>query len=204
MFMSLDELRSSGLLELYVIGDISASEKLMVETAITDNPSLKQEIFDIEKALESYAKLHAKPVGDTAKPMLLAELDYSERMKSGESYRNAPSLGLESQISDYSLWLERSDFKEPKEYGAMHGKIISANDQKTTLVVWLKYGAPDEVHTDEIEKFLILEGTCDIIIGDQTHSLSSGDYLSIPLHINHRVEVTSGFPCKVILERSAV
>ena len=201
--MSIDELKSSGLLELYVIGDVTDSEKLIVEKAAAEHASIKQEIFEIEKSLEMYAQHMAIPVSPTVKPMLLAMVDYSERIKNGEPIVNAPSLNSNSKISDFNPWLLRPDFQEPEAYDAMHGKIISADDQKKTLVVWLRYGAPDEVHTDEIEKFLVLEGSCDIVIGDKTHSLSKGDYLSIPLHINHSVEVTSSFPCKIILERSA-
>lgn len=201
--MSIDELKSSGLLELYVIGDVTETEQLMVEKAVAEYPSLKQDIFEIEKSLETYAQYHAIPVAATAKPMLLTMLDYSERIKQGEVPVSTPNLSPESKVSDFAQWLTKPDFQEPQEYGAMHGKIISADDQKTTMVVWLKFGAPDETHTDEIEKFLVLEGSCNIIIGDQTHSLSSGDYLSIPLHVNHRVEVTSNIPCKVILERAA-
>jgi len=201
--MSIDELKSSGLLELYVIGDVTESEKIIVNKAIADFPSLKQEVSEIEKALEAYAQYHAKPVCATTKPMLLATLDYTERINKGEQSISLPSLGPTSKISDFSKWLERPDFQEPQEYGDMHGKIISADDQRTTMVVWLKYGAPDEIHSDELEKFLVLEGTCDIIIGDHKHSLTAGDYLSIPLHIKHRVEVTSDSACKVILERAA-
>ncbi len=201
--MSIDQLKSSGLLELYVMGNVTESEQLMIEKAIADNPSLKQEIKDIEESLEAYAQLNAIPTDVSTKPMILAMLDYSERLKNGEVPIPAPSLSPQSEISDFLPWLERSDMQEPDEYEAMHGKIISADDHKTTMIVWLKHGAPDETHIDEIEKFLVCEGSCNIIIGDQTHSLTTGDYIAIPLFVNHRVEVTSNEPCKVILERAA-
>jgi mannose-6-phosphate isomerase-like protein (cupin superfamily) len=54
-----------------------------------------------------------------------------------------------------------------------------------------------------MEHFLIVEGTCDITIGDKVHHLVPGDYLSIPLYIDHDVKVTSITPCKVILQRVA-
>jgi mannose-6-phosphate isomerase-like protein (cupin superfamily) len=201
--MSIDELKSSGLLELYVIGDITESEVLMVEQALIKDPALKQEIIHIEHSLEMYAQHHAEPVAATAKSMFLAVLDYSERIKNGEEYVSVPSLNPSSKISDFNAWINRSDFQVPEKYDSMFGKIISADDQKSTILIWLKYGAPDEVHTNELEKFLVVEGSCDIKIGDQTHSLSSGDFLSIPLHVVHSVKVTSDIPCKIILERTA-
>lgn len=201
--MSIDELKSSGLLELYVIGEVTESEELLIEKAIAANPILKQEIFEIEKALEVYAMHHTISPSGSAQPMLLAMLDYSERVKNGEVIVAAPSLNPKSKKSEFNTWITRPDFQEPEEFGPMYGKIISADEQKTTMLVWLRFGAPDEVHTDELESFLILEGSCNLIIGDKTHSLVAGDYLTIPLHINHRVEVTSDIPCKLILERAA-
>ncbi len=59
------------------------------------------------------------------------------------------------------------------------------------------------MHTHELEKFLILEGTCDITIEDEVYSLKAGDFLSIPLYNKHDVKVTSLNPCKAILQRIA-
>ena len=201
--MSIEQIRDEGLLELYVIGDLSDTQSTLIEEKIKEHPALKSEILQIELALEQYALSHAIEPEPTVKPMLLAVADYSTRISNGETPVNPPSLHAGSKPSDFKEWLERDDMQEPSSYETMHGKIIGSNEEKTTLIVWLKDGAPDETHTDEIEKFLILEGTCDITIGDEVHSLSAGDYLSIPLHINHRVEVTSPIRCKIILERAA-
>jgi len=72
-----------------------------------------------------------------------------------------------------------------------------------TALLWLRYMAPQEVHHHEYEKFLILEGSCDIIVGNKTHSLLPGDYFCIPLHERHEVRITSSMPCKAILQRVA-
>jgi mannose-6-phosphate isomerase-like protein (cupin superfamily) len=63
--------------------------------------------------------------------------------------------------------------------------------------------APDEIHDNEYEKFLIVEGECDITVGTNVHHLTPGNYFSIPLHATHSVKVTSKTPCKVILQRVA-
>jgi mannose-6-phosphate isomerase-like protein (cupin superfamily) len=201
--MSIDQIISSGLLELYVIGDLSQAEKLLVEKAMEEDDSVKDEMLEIEKALEAYAFNKAIAVDPTTKPMLFAAVNFSDRLENGEVPVTSPTLSSKSKISDFSQWLEREDMQEPDEYDSMHGKIIDSNNQKTTMIVWLKDGAPDETHTDEIEKFLIVEGSCDITIGNTVHSLKSGDFLSIPLFVNHSLVVTSNFPCKVILERTA-
>lgn len=201
--MELNEILESGLLELYVIGDLSSAENEIVENAIAQNPALKQEIQEIEKTLEAYAMAHASEIPATVKPMLLTMNNYQERLANGEKPQNPPVLSKDSNPSEFKEWLERPDLQEPDAYDSMAGRIIGANEDKTTMIVWLKEGAPPEVHTDEIEKFLIVEGTCDITIGETKHSLKAGDYLEIPLFISHHVVVTSTFRCKIILERYA-
>ena len=89
------------------------------------------------------------------------------------------------------------------EHQDIFAKIIGYAPEVTTAIVWIKEMAPEETHTDEYEKFLIIEGTCDIVIEHKVHQLKAGDYFSIPLHANHHVVVTSEIPCKAILQRVA-
>lgn len=203
MSINIQHIRESGLLELYVLGDLGNVDVQTIEQALIDFPDLKKDIDSIEIALEKFAFANAKEPDPTLGPFLVTTLDYMERIKAGEEPTFPPALHEGSTIDDFKEWLDRDDMVEPEEYEAMHGKIIGSTEGRTTIITWLKYGAPDETHTDEYEKFLVVEGTCDITIGDKVHSLKAGDYLAIPLHINHRVEVTSSFRCKVILERAA-
>lgn len=55
MGLSLTDLRASGLLELYVIGELSPREHAQVEEAIQSYPELKQELQDIEQTLQQLA-----------------------------------------------------------------------------------------------------------------------------------------------------
>ncbi|RZK81830.1 MAG: cupin domain-containing protein [Pedobacter sp.] len=91
----------------------------------------------------------------------------------------------------------------PNEFDEVFAKILHHSQEAITAIAWIKHMAPQEVHDHEYEKFLILEGTCTIHIEDESHHLKPGDYLTIPLHKNHFVEVTSAVPCKVILQRIA-
>ena len=51
----------SGILELYVLGQLNAQEQVEVEAMIAKNPVLKQEVEAIELAMEQYALQHALP-----------------------------------------------------------------------------------------------------------------------------------------------
>lgn len=203
--MGLDNIRNEGLLERYIVGDLNELEFEELEKALIKYPELKEELKEIEKAFEIYAQAHAMEPDPTTKPMLMAFVNYTERLKGGEPVSHPPALNENTKIEDYKEWLDRPNLQEPDNYEAMHGYIIGHSEERTNLIVWLKYGAPDETHTDEQEKFFIVEGTCNIVLDDkEVHALKPGDYFAIPLHVSHRVEVTSNIPCKVILERKKV
>ncbi len=201
--MTINEIRGSGLLELYVIGSLEEEELTIVENAILTYPTLKEDIREIEYALFEVANAYAIPPHGSVKPLLMATIDYIERIKSGEIPCSPPLLRTTSNVNDFEEWLNRSDMRAPDDFDAMYAKIIADEPEKLTAIVWLRYGAPPEIHTKEHERFLIVEGSCDITIGEVKHQLNPGDYLAIPLHISHHVVVTSNLPCKIILQRVA-
>jgi mannose-6-phosphate isomerase-like protein (cupin superfamily) len=196
------EYMGSGLLELYVLGATSPAESTEVELMAATDPAIRLEIEAIEEALEAYAMEHAAAPNPVIKPFLLATIDYTERLKGGEPITMPPVLNKNSIIEDYSPWLNRSDLLVPGD-NAIFAKIIGYTPEVVTAIVWIKEYAPHEIHDHEFEKFLIVEGTCDIVVGDEVYALVPGDYFAIPLHKNHQVKVTSTIPCKVILQRIA-
>lgn len=193
----------SGILETYAMGVTSSSESAEVEEMIRLHSEVCLEVEKIRKALEQYAFDHTKTPSPAIKPFLMAIIDYSERIRNGETPTEPPALHSGSVPDDYSFWLNRSDLATPSSFGDFHAKIIGYNPAVTTAIVWMRYMAPPEVHHNEYEKFLVLEGSCEIEIGTTVHKLSTGDFLSIPLHITHHLRVTSPIPCKVILQRCA-
>ncbi len=193
----------SGILEAYVLGIATGEEASMVEKLALAHPEIKEELEQIAISLEQYAADHAVEPHATMKPLLLASIDYSERLKNGEPETVPPLLNENITISDYDQWLNRPDMVMPENSDNVFLKIIGSTPEATTAIVWLKEFAPDEVHHNEHECFLIIEGSCDIRIGDKVHQLVPGDYLNIPLHIDHEVKVTSSVPCKIILQRKA-
>ncbi len=193
----------SGILEEYVLGLTSDSENTEIAAILLSHPEIKDEINSITDALVSYADKNAPELDPTIKPMVLATIDYMERIKGGEAPSFPPELNEHSKISDFTEWLNRKDIVLPDDFEDVHAKIIGFEPTKITAVTWLKYGSPEELHHNQYEKFLILEGTCDLTIEGKVYSLVAGNYLSIPLHVKHDVRVTSTMPCKVILQRIA-
>ncbi len=193
----------SGILELYVLGVTNKKENEEIAKIALSHIAVREEIKNISAAIEDYAKQNAVAPDPTIKPFLMAVIDYVERLKNGEHPSFPPVLNENSKISDYNQWINRDDIRLSENFKDFHAKIIGYTPEVTTAIIWIKNMAPQEVHTYELEKFLILEGTCDITIEDEVYGLKAGDFLSIPLYNKHDVKVTSLNPCKAILQRIA-
>lgn len=194
---------TSGILEMYVMGHTSPEESLRVEEMAADHEEIRIELALIETTLQAYAQQHAVQPDPGIKPFLMATIDYIDRMEHGERPSFPPVLDAGSTLADYATWLDNEQFKLEEPLQEVQARIIGYSPHMTTAIVWLERGAPPETHTDELERFLIVEGTCNIMVGDEDNHLKAGDFFSIPLHRSHQVIVTSQQPCKVILQRIA-
>lgn len=201
--MNIKEYIKTGILEMYVLGQTSEEENLEIAALSKIHPEIKSEIDEITASFIAYSESTVAGVNPAIKPMLLATIDYTERLRSGEIPTYPPIMDENTKMSDFEEWTKRTDMLEPQHFEDMYVKIIGYDSQATTGIAWLIGATPYEIHTDEYEKFLILEGSCDIITDSETFSLLPGDYKAIPLHEGHVVKVTSLIPCKVILQRVA-
>lgn len=194
----------SGILEMYVMGMVTDAEAKEVEDMALQHAAVRAEITAIGDTMEKLAVQNAVAPHPAVKPLLMATLNYMQRLQAGETPEFPPALHAGSTIEDFSRWLNRPDLLAPAHTEEIFVRVIGSTPEMTTAIVWLQTMAPHEVHDHEYEKFLVVEGTCDITIGDdEVHSLVPGDYLAIPLYKGHHVTVTSKTPCKVILQRVA-
>lgn len=193
---------NSGILEQYVLGNTDPGISREVELMASTHPDIRRELDAISEALEAYAMENAIDPDPILKPFLVATIDYTNRLNNGEAVTIPPILNENSTIEDYAPWFKRTDMVS-SDSEDLYAKIIGYTPEAITAIVWIKDYAPQEVHDHEFERFLILEGTCEIIVGDEVNKLVPGDYFAIPLHKTHMVKVTSSIPCKVILQRLA-
>jgi mannose-6-phosphate isomerase-like protein (cupin superfamily) len=200
--MNSKEFIESGILELYALGIASIAEQEEVVFRAKTDRAIQDELHAIGKSLEAITMKQAIAPSPILKPFLMATINYMDRIIQGEPITEPALLNKHSTIDNYAAWLLRPDMvyagKEP-----VFAFIIGHTKKVTTAIVWLKEIAPQEVHDDELESFLIVEGTCDIVVDGKVNSLVPGDYFTIPLYKNHFIKVTSAIPCKVILQRVA-
>ena len=75
----------SGILETFVMGDTNREETDLVNEMAASYKEVKDEIESISEALEFYANTTAITPDPTIRPLLLATIDYTERLKTGEA-----------------------------------------------------------------------------------------------------------------------
>jgi mannose-6-phosphate isomerase-like protein (cupin superfamily) len=201
--MDIEKYINSGTIEMYVMGALPADEAAELKFLATKHPEIDAEIQRTTLALESYATANSKAPNPQVKLMLMATLDYMQRLENGETPVIAPALSKKTKKEDFAEFINHPRMQAPAEYEHAFIKIISYTPTLSTAIVWLTEGFPQETHHNEHESFFILEGTCNIYIDNEIHQLYPGDQLTIPLHSTHSVQVTSSVPCKLILERKA-
>ena len=193
----------SGIIESYVLGLATVEEQQELESLAAQHQEVQVAVDEFSLLLEKEAMANAIQPDPLVKPMVMATYDFITRMEAGETPSNPPVLYEQSQISDFEEWLSRPDMILPASPENIYAKIIAFTPEVTTAIVWIKDMAPQEVHHDEFEKFLIVEGACCITIDGTGHQLTAGDFIAIPLYKKHHVSVTSYITCKVILQRVA-
>lgn len=90
--MTIDEIRESGMLELYALGQLSAREQEVVMQYLASYPALKKDLEEIERSLEKYAHAAGIKAPDTVKERILSEIS-DTAVRSGETPSPSRSLG---------------------------------------------------------------------------------------------------------------
>jgi mannose-6-phosphate isomerase-like protein (cupin superfamily) len=199
--MNAKELITSGLLEEYVLGTLDAEQVVAVRNAIATESSVQTEVLALEQAFEQLAMAQATEPPLSARSEILSLVNAAE-VEHANTER-PPILHPASKAAEFARWIEQPHLVEDPANEDTYFMPFAMNEEALTALVWMRKGAPVETHTDCIEKFLILEGTCNIIIGDKAHPMRAGDYMRIPMHVPHSVVVTSDITCRIIVQRVA-
>jgi len=78
--MSVRQLKESGILEMYVLNQLTEQESQLVQYLRIIDKQIKQEILEIETALEAYAVLNQVALDPILESQIMANIDYLVRI----------------------------------------------------------------------------------------------------------------------------
>lgn len=199
------EFIESGILEDYLQGVLSPETIAQVELMVALHPEVARALAALE-AVHSRLITHASAVPPPARArdrfLNFMEMEATSHHQEERIIR-PPYLNASSKSQDYAPWTEREGIRPPEQFDNVFVIPVHADQDCRTLLVWVKQEIAGEVHLSEVEKFLVLEGTCMIDVEGTQYNLQAGDYMSIPKYRNHTVYVTSDYPCKLIVQQIA-
>ena len=179
---------ANGILELYVLDLLSPNEKLGVERMLKVYPELKQEILAIENALEQYANANAIQPSKKLENEIL-EIVENLTIEQDISFTQLPFI---NQYSNYLNWMPLVEQVKPVQLiDGIFNKVLQHNNQITQVLVVSEIDIPEEIHEDEHESFLILDGNCECIVNGKSRLMGPGDFMAIPLYEPHDVILKS-------------
>lgn len=188
-------------LDSYVLGELSREEELDIEKMAAVDPGLRARIDGTREAMSGMAMVgRVTPPQNLRQKVLSAmhEAVHAERVSG-----RPPIMHHGSSLDEFAQWLEDPLHVLPADNEGFHLVELDISEDRQTGLVWLKHGSPAEVHSDCVERLMIVEGTCIVHLGKEQVSLSSGDVFTIPMHVEHSVQVTSDGWCKAIVQRVA-
>lgn len=142
--MTHDELRQSGLLELYVANACTAEERLMVEQAAKRDPQIQRELDEIALSIEAYAQQRAIAPPAALRTSFLEHFDNAvpaEQPKSAApvvgriskaTYLRAASIGIIiGLLPSLYLYYERADLV--RERDAAQTQLAAAQERTSVI-----------------------------------------------------------------------
>ncbi|GAB3894693.1 hypothetical protein GCM10028803_10040 [Larkinella knui] len=191
------EFINSGILNEYCLGLLRPEEIQEVERMAVLYPAVQQAIDRKFKTLKGSRNKKPVPTQNLKNRIL----DTLNQLGEPPAFDLA-DLPRITAYSDSEQWQRTVASIQPtREFRNLYVHPLRENDGISQFMIWVKEDVKPEDHHDERESFLILEGECECRIGGETIRLSAGDYVDIPLDVEHTVRVLSPEPVKAIVQR---
>jgi mannose-6-phosphate isomerase-like protein (cupin superfamily) len=198
--MNIQDCLTSGILELYCLGNLSPAEEEEVQLLMSRSPEIKKEVERIQFALEGFAQKHAiipPPHVEITISTLIDNLEKEARM-------DAENLPLINKFSNHEAWKKLIPKSIPTTiWDDRYCKVLTRTSKVIQMLLISTTDFEDEIHDNLHESFLILEGHCECTVENETLQMKAGDYMEIPLYAHHDVKIQSPYVV-AILQRLAV
>lgn len=186
-------------LKNYVRGELGAAEARVVESAAAKDPVLHARIAVLRMEADLEAEQgEMEPPKNFKKKMGGIWDDLEKEERESEEF---PMIHYMSKGVDLERWSKGPGTEAPLEYENRYSVELGRREGVRTYLVYVKKEVEEEEHDNLIERFILLEGECNVRMGEKVVTVKGESYFEIPLHTKHSVEVTSEIPCKFICQR---
>jgi quercetin dioxygenase-like cupin family protein len=190
--MNIQAYIESGVLEQYSLHLLNADEQADVLLNCTLYPAIKQELAAIENAFEKMAHSRAVTPDEQLKQRILNTLGFADEI----TLNNLP---LVDAYADQNSWYNAIEHLIPTEpFEDFFMEVLRHDDKVVQMLVITKLNVPEETHDDRIESFFILKGQCVCTVSDDTYTLNAGDFLQIPVYVEHDITITSPYVVAIV------
>lgn len=165
-----------------------------------------KKIAEAEEVLIKYAKAHSVSPPAFLREKVLTKINELQAQAKASTKLHLDNLPM---LTEHPNWLDWQAVVEgiepPSDFENIHLHPLESNDKRDLFVAWVKEMVEEEVHTDLVESFLILEGSCECHICNEKGEtkivqLRQGDAITMQLGETHDIVITSLNPTKAILE----
>ena len=192
MQMNIQAYIESGVLEEYCLHLLNAEEEAEVLKNCALYPAIKQDLAAIEHAIENMAANQSIVPDERLKQQILNTLGFADVI-------DLNNLPVVDAYADHNSWFKAVEHLIPTEpFDDFFMDVLRQDDQAAQMLVVTKLNVPEETHEDFIESFFILKGQCVCTVGNNTYTLNAGDFLEIPLHTDHDINITSPYVVAIL------
>jgi mannose-6-phosphate isomerase-like protein (cupin superfamily) len=193
--MNIREYIDTGILELYCLGALSPQEMEEVQHMMTMHTEVKNEIDSIQAAMETYTQKYAVTPPAHLEHAIGNLLDNLSK----EAQMQLADLPLINKFTNYRRWLDFVQDRIPSSFKeGRYTKVLTSRPSVLQMLIVSATDIEDEVHTNELESFIILEGQCDCMVGDKVFRMVAGDFMQIPLHEHHEVKILTPYVVAIL------
>jgi mannose-6-phosphate isomerase-like protein (cupin superfamily) len=107
-----------------------------------------------------------------------------------------------TQIVMAQQFVELDKLVPEKEYENIYLYKVDNDKNKSAVIIWIKKGVKAHKHEYHSETLVVLEGTAEMKLNDNSYLIKAGDYINVPENTVHSVIVTSDVPLKVLSVQS--
>ena len=197
--MEIEELISSGIIELYCMGVATEEEIKKVEKLALQSSEIRFEIMAINEALALYSEKFSKIPSAFVKDKIMEAIAAQE-----QKIAFPPAINPKTGVEEWVKYLSDNRIAAPENFEGFHVLDLPCDAKQFTYIVWADRGTVvEEAHDDDDEYLLVLKGQCSVTINGKLGYYKEGDIVFIPKKAVHRAEALSDERMLMIGQRIA-